>query len=318
MFETFASDALITAPIIAFLVATIATMIRLDVRLPESLSPILSTFLLLAIGLKGGKALAEFSPSDFAKPLLAVILLGVINPVIAFTLFRVITRLDIINSSALAAHYGSPSLVTFVVLLATLDSRGIKYEGYVSGLFACLEILGIVVALLLSAKPLVKPSWKTALSEVVHGRSIALLLTGLVVGAVVGPTRLAPTDPFFIDLLPGVLTLFLIEMGVLAAKSMRDFRSVGAKLITLAILIPLVNGLLGALAGSFAGMSIGGVVVMATLAGSASFVAAPAVIQIALPQASPSLYLTTSIGVTFPIFITLGIPFFIKVAEVLN
>ena len=206
------------------------------------------------------------------------------------------------------------SLVTFVVLLTTLNSRGIKYGGYATALFACLEIVGIVVALLMSKKTSINVSRKSLIIEMVRSPSIALIIIGILIGAIVGNARMTPTDSFFIDLIPGVLTLFLIEMGIIAAKHFADFRSIGFKLIFLAIAIPLINGMIGVLLAVLGGMSEGDVIVLGTLAGSASFVAAPAVVRVALPKASPSLYLTTSIGITFPIFVTVGIPMLITVA----
>ena len=312
------ADSLLTAPVIAFLVALVATLAKFEVRLPESLYPILSTFLLLAIGLKGGKALAAASPGDIWKPLVASLALGVVTPVVAFILFRVLNRLDTVNSAALAAHYGSVSAVTFTVLLSSLDTRGIDYEGFVAGLLAVLEIVGIIVALFLARGSSSGDGWKSALGEVVRGRSIALLVTGLVVGAVVGADRMAPTDPLFVGLFAGALTLFLIEMGVIAAERLRDISSAGWRMVALGVLIPLVNGLLGALLGTAAGLSTGGVAVMATLAGSASYIAAPAAVRIALPQASPGLYVTASLGVTFPFNLTLGIPYYIALAQALT
>ncbi len=309
---------LLTAPIVAFVVAMMATLLKVNLRMPESLYPIVSTFLLLGIGLKGGRELSEVSINSFWKPLLVVLLLGLINPLIAFSFFRHITRLDQSNSAALAAHYGSPSLVTFIVLLTTLDSRGIIYGGYATALFACLEIVGIVIALSMSSKTSINVSRSSVLLEIVRSPSIALIITGLSIGVIVGKTRMAPTDSFFIDLVPGVLTLFLIEMGIIAAKHFADFRSIGFRLIFLAIAIPLINGVIGVLLAVFGGMSEGDVIVLGTLAGSASFVAAPAVVRVALPKASPSLYLTTSIGITFPFLITLGIPMLIKVSELLS
>jgi len=312
------ADSLLTAPVIAFLVALVATLAKFEVRLPESLYPILSTFLLLAIGLKGGKALAAASPGDIWKPLVASLALGVVTPLVAFTLFRVLNKLDTVNSAALAAHYGSVSAVTFTVLLSSLDTRGIDYEGFVAGLLAVLEIVGIIVALFLARGSSSGDGWKSALGEVVRGRSIALLVTGLVVGAVVGADRMAPTDPLFVGLFAGALTLFLIEMGVIAAERLRDISSAGWRMVALGVLIPLVNGLLGALLGTAAGLSTGGVAVMATLAGSASYIAAPAAVRIALPQASPGLYVTASLGVTFPFNLTLGIPYYIALAQALT
>ena len=312
------TDSLLTAPVIAFLVALVATLAKFEVRLPESLYPILSTFLLLAIGLKGGEALAAASPGDIWKPLVASLALGVVTPFVAFTMFKVLNRLDTVNSAALAAHYGSVSAVTFTVLLSSLDTRGIDYEGFVAGLLAVLEIVGIIVALFLARGSSSGDGWKSALGEVVRGRSIALLVTGLVIGAVVGADRMAPTDPLFVGLFAGALTLFLIEMGVIAAERLRDISSAGWRMVALGVLIPLVNGLLGALLGTVAGLSTGGVAVMATLAGSASYIAAPAAVRIALPQASPGLYVTASLGVTFPFNLTLGIPYYIALAQALT
>ncbi|MFZ9445412.1 MAG: sodium-dependent bicarbonate transport family permease [Ilumatobacteraceae bacterium] len=312
------TDSLLTAPVIAFLVALVATLAKFEVRLPESLYPILSTFLLLAIGLKGGKALAAASPGDIWKPLVASLALGVVTPIVAFMMFKVLNRLDTVNSAALAAHYGSVSAVTFTVLLSSLDTRGIDYEGFVAGLLAVLEIVGIIVALFLARGSSSGDGWKSALGEVVRGRSIALLVTGLVVGAVVGADRMAPTDPLFVGLFAGALTLFLIEMGVIAAERLRDISSAGWRMVALGVLIPLVNGLLGALLGTAAGLSTGGVAVMATLAGSASYIAAPAAVRIALPQASPGLYVTASLGVTFPFNLTVGIPYYIALAQALT
>jgi len=311
-------DNILTAPVIAFLVALIATLLRFDLRIPDALYPILSTFLLLAIGIKGGKALSESSPAELWQPILAAVAIGVITPLIGYALFRKIAKLDITNAAALAAHYGSVSAVTFTVLISTLDAHGISYEGYVSGLLAVLEIVGIVIALFLAHKFSVGTDWKSGLSEVVRGKSIAFLVAGLLIGLIVGPDRLAPTDPLFVGLFSGALTLFLVELGAIAANRLRDFNVAGIRVVVLAIVVPLINGSVGAVLGSAAGMSVGGVAVMATLAASASYIAAPAAIRIALPEASPGIYVTASLGITFPFNLIVGIPLYIKIAEYLG
>jgi hypothetical protein len=315
VFASVIVDNLLSAPVIAFLVAVIATLAKFELRLPEGLYPILSTYLLFAIGLKGGRAMAESEPGDLWAPLLAAVVLGVITPVVAFVALRLIGRLDVINSSALAAHYGSVSAVTFTVVLATLESSGRSYEGYVTGLLAVLEVIGILVALFLARGATGAGGWQQALGEVARGRSIALLLAGIVIGVVVGPERLAPTDPVFLGLFTGALTLFLVEMGVVAAQRLRDVTSAGVAVVGLAIAIPVVNGFLGAAAGAIVGLSTGGTAVLATLAASASYIAAPAAVRIALPQASPGLYVTASLGITFPFNVVLGIPLYIAMAE---
>ena len=310
-------DNILTAPVIAFVVALIATLLRFDLRIPDALYPILSTFLLLAIGIKGGKALSESSPAELWQPLLAAIAIGVITPLIAYSLFRKTAKLDITNAAALAAHYGSVSAVTFTVLISTLDSHGIIYEGYVSGLLAVLEIVGIVVALFLAHNFSAGTDWKSGMSEVVRGKSIAFLVAGLLIGLIVGPERLAPTDPLFVGLFSGALTLFLVELGAIAANRLRDFNGAGIRVVILGIVVPLINGSIGAVIGSTAGMSVGGVAVMATLAASASYIAAPAAIRIALPEASPGIYVTASLGITFPFNLIVGIPLYIEIAELI-
>lgn len=312
------ADNLFTAPVIAFVVALVATLLRFEVRLPESLYPVLSTYLLLAIGIKGGRALSESSISEIWKALVATLILGVITPIIAFGLLRLFGKLDVINSAAIAAHYGSVSAVTFTVLVASLEARKMSYEEFASGLLAVLEIVGIIVALFLARSASKDSSWKDALSEVVKGRSIALLMAGIIIGGVVGTERLAPTDPLFVGLFSGALTLFLIELGVIAAERLRDIREAGVRLVILGIVIPLINGTLGALVGAAAGLSTGGVAVMATLAASASYIAAPAAVRIALPKASPGLYVTASLGITFPFNLTIGIPCYIALANALT
>ena len=317
IFSSILVDNILTAPVIAFVVALIATLMRFDLRIPDVLYPILSTFLLLAIGIKGGKALSESSPAELWQPLLAAIAIGVITPLVAYALFRKTAKLDITNAAALAAHYGSVSAVTFTVLISTLDSHGISYEGYVSGLLAVLEIVGIVVALILAHKFSVGTDWKSGLSEVVRGKSIAFLVAGLLIGLIVGPDRLAPTDPLFVGLFSGALTLFLVELGAIAANRLRDFNGAGIRVVILGIVVPLINSSIGAVLGSAAGMSVGGVAVMATLAASASYIAAPAAIRIALPEASPGIYVTASLGITFPFNLIVGIPLYIEIAELI-
>jgi len=309
---------LLTAPVIAFIVALLVTLLRFDVRLPEALYPILSTYLLLAIGIKGGRSLSTTSPGEIWLPLVGAVVLGVVTPLIAYALFRFVGSLNVVNSAALAAHYGSVSAVTFTVLIASLDSRDISYEGFVAGLLAILEIIGIVVALFIAGRGSPGTNWREGLSEVIRGRSIALLVTGMLIGAIVGETRLAPVDPLFVGLFTSALTLFLVEMGVVAAQRLREVAAAGPRVALLAIVIPFLNGVLGALVGAAAGLSTGGVAVMATLAASASYIAAPAAVRIALPEASPGIYVTASLGITFPFNLTVGIPIYIALAQALT
>jgi hypothetical protein len=307
-------DNLLSAPVVAFIVAATFTLLGADVRLPEGLYGILSSYLLLAIGIKGGRGLGEATIDELWAPLLAAGALGVATPLIAYVLLRRAGRLDRVNGAGVAAHYGSVSAVTYTVVIGLLESRGEGYEAFLTGLLAILEVIGIVVALSI-ARSSAGASYGEAILEVIRGRSISMLLAGLAIGLVVGSERLASVDPLFVGLFQGVLTLFLLEMGVLAAQRLRNAGTFGLRIIALAVVIPLVNGLLGAAAGAAAGLSTGGVTVLATLAASASYIAAPAAVRIALPAADPGLSITAALGVTFPFNIIIGVSVYAAYAE---
>ena len=309
-------DNLLSAPVIAFVVAVIATLARFDLRLPDALPPILSAYLLFAIGLKGGRSLSESSLSDLVLPVIIAVAIGVATPIVAWLVMRSFVKLSNVDAAGIAAHYGSVSAVTFVVVLATLDAQGMFYEGFVAGLLAILEVVGIVVGLALARSA--GSNLKDVLSEVTRGKSIAILLAGIVIGAAVGDARLAATDPLFVGLFTGALTLFLLEMGRLAGERLKDVAQAGWRLIAAAIVLPIVNGAIGAGLGAVSGLSTGGIAVLATLAASASYIAAPAAVRIALPEANPALSISTALGVTFPFNITLGIPLYIALAQWLS
>ena len=309
-------DNLLSPAVLAFVVSLAAALLRFDLRLPEALYPILSSFLLFAIGLKGGRALSDAGLADAWLPLAAAVALGVVTPLLAYGLLRWFGRIPTIDAAGIAAHYGSVSAVTFTVVIATLDARGTAHEGYMAGLLAVLEVVGIVVAISLARGATTK--FADAVREVVRGRSVSFLLAGIAIGWLAGGERLAPTDPLFVGLFTGALVLFLVEMGAIAATRLRDVRRAGWRLVVLAVAIPLVNGSLGALLGAAIGLSAGGTAILATMAASASYIAAPAAVRIALPQASPALYVTASLGITFPFNLIVGIPVYIALADSLT
>jgi hypothetical protein len=311
-------DGLLSAPVIAFMLAVLAGLARFEVRLPEALPPVLATFLLFAIGLKGGRSIAATSPGELAAPLLAALTIGVLTPLVAFVVMRGFVRLERDDAAGLAAHYGSVSAVTFIVALAVVESQGIPAEGILAGLLGVLEVVGIVVGLALATRARGGATWTEALSEIVRGRSITMLLLGIAVGALAGDARLAPVDPVFVGLFQGALVLFLLEMGAIAAERLREVARVGARLVVAAVAVPVLNGGIGALLGAAAGLSTGGVAVLATLAASASYIAAPAAVRIALPEADPALSISAALGITFPFNLTVGIPLFVWVATLLT
>jgi hypothetical protein len=315
---TIVLDNLLSAPVLAFVVAGVFALARFEIRLPQSLPPILSTFLLFAIGLKGGRSIAGTALVELAGPLLASVVIGVVTPLIAFVAMRAFVRLSRVDAAGVAAHYGSVSAVTFIVAITVVEDRGLAAEGLLAGLLAVLEIVGIVVGLALVGRSERSGGWASALSEIVRGRSIAYLLAGLAVGVMAGDARLAPVDPLFVGLFQGALVLFLLEMGAIAAERLREVARVGVRLVVAAIAVPVVNGIIGAVLGAVAGLSTGGVAVLATLAASASYIAAPAAVRIALPEADPALSISAALGITFPFNLTLGIPMFLWFATLLT
>jgi uncharacterized protein len=310
-----------SVPVLAFLLGVLAAGLKADLRLPDAVYQGISMYLLLGIGLKGGVALRESSLTEVAGPVVATIILGVGIPVLAFFILRVLTRLGPIDRGALAAHYGSTSLVTFTAALVFLEASSIPFEGYVSTLLAIMEIPGILVGLLLAGRAAAGPgerSWSEALREVLLGRSVLLLAGGLVIGVVTGPVGYVRVEPFFGALFTGVLALFLLEMGVLAGRRLGALREAGVGLFVFALAFPVLAGTLGVTGGLLAGMSDGGAMVLGVLTASASYIAAPAAVRLALPQANPGITLTASLGITFPFNLVVGIPLYWLIAQSLG
>ena len=306
-------------PVLAFGAGAAAVLVRRSVRIPNAVYVALSVFLLSAIGFKGGVALAATTPSQIALPALATLALGVGTPVAVFTVLRRTRRFSTIDAAALAAHYGSVSAVTFTAAVAFLGAVSVPVEGFMPTLLAILEVPAIVVALLLARRSeATKASWGPALREVVTGRSIVLLMTGLGVGLAAGRLGMASVPPAFTQLFLIALTLFLLEMGMTAARKLGDIRSAGSVLCTFALITPVVMGTVGVLLGRLAGLSVGGTTVFAVMAASASYIAAPAAVRIALPTANPGLYLTAALGITFPFNLIIGIPLYHGLAKVVH
>ena len=308
---------LLSPVVLAFLLGAVAVWVRSDLRIPDGMYTGMSLYLLLAIGLKGGAALAKTPLGEVWLPTLAVLALGCAIPVWTYGVARGLGRLNVPDSAALAAHYGSVSVVTFVASLSFLDAAGVAYEGYLPALVALLEVPAIAVAIAIArvAGSGKEGGWGPALHEVFSGRSILLLVGGLVIGAASGPVGLAKVAPLFVEPFQGVLVLFLLEMGMVAARRFRELRAVGAFLVLFGIGMPVLHGALGAWVGYLAGMSPGGTTVLGVLAASASYIAAPAAVRVALPDANPGLYLTASLAITFPFNLAVGIPLYHAIAQ---
>jgi hypothetical protein len=310
---------LTSAPVLAFALGLLAAAVKTDLRLPEPIYQGISIYLLLGIGIKGGVALSNAEFAEVGMPILGTLLLGVTIPMLAFFILKFMKKLSVIDRGALAAHYGSTSLVTFTAAIIFYESISISVEGYLTTLLAILEIPGIIVGLMLASRGLRREvSWGESLREILTGRSIFLLAGGLAIGFLTKSTGFARIEDFFVVLFPGVLTLFLLELGIVAGRRLSDLKSAGFGLVIFGIGFPLLAGTLGVLTGHLTGLSLGGAATLGVLSASASYIAAPAAVRLALPEASPGIYLTASLGITFPFNLTLGIPIMLELSRFLE
>jgi hypothetical protein len=302
--------------VLGFALGAAGAFLKSDLRLPEAVHSALGSYLLLAIGMKGGVELARADPAALALPAAATLLAGTLVPLACFHVLRRLGRFSAIDAAAVAAHYGSVSVVTFTAATAFVEARGLSSEGYLSALVVFLEIPGILVGLAL-ARSGRGGSSRSTLHEVLTGKSNLLLAGGVLIGAAAGAEGFASVGAFFVDPFRGALTLFLVDMGALAASRLRDLRRAGAFLAVFALAAPVANGLLGAFLGTCAGLTTGGVTVFAAMVASASYIAAPIAVRLALPEANPTLYLTSSLGITFPFNLAIGIPLYHELALLL-
>jgi uncharacterized protein len=302
--------------ILFFIIGIVAGLLRSDLRLPAVVYETLSIYLLLAIGLKGGIQLAESELARVILPSLGTLLLGLVVPIVAYLILRGIGKFSIADSAALAAHYGSVSAVTYAIVLTYIERMAIPLEGFTTVLLVLLEIPAILVGIFLARLKLSSGPvrWGRLLHEVFLGKSVYLLVAGLIVGYLTGAEKAAALDPVFTEPFKGALAFFLLEMGIVTSHRLADLKKVGLFLVSFAIVMPVISGVLGTVTGWAFGLTVGGTAVLATLAASASYIAAPAAMRIAVPESNPTLYLVASLGVTFPFNITIGIPLYYHMA----
>jgi hypothetical protein len=313
-----AIENLTSPPVLAFVLGALAVALRSDLRLPDPIHTWLATYLLLAIGLKGGHALRGVSVGEVLAPAGATVALGVVIPLVVFFVARRLIRVTLPDAGSLAAHYGSVSVVTFTAALTFAASAGIRVEPFMTSLVALLEVPGIVVALLLVSMRREGTELRAALREVLTGRSVLLLVGGLVIGVVTSEASFERVAPFFVELFTGLLVLFLLDMGATAASRLKESRGLRPAVVVLALGAPITFGVLGVLAGSLVGLSVGGAAVLGTMAASASYIAAPAAVRTALPDADPGLALGAALGVTFPFNLAIGIPLLFVLSRVIG
>lgn len=314
---------LLSPVVLFFILGVIAALARSDLTIPEAVAKFLALYLMMAIGLKGG---VEVAKQGFHSTMLAALLAGIalsfLIPLLAYAVLRAVTKLSAVDASAVAAHYGSISAVTLAAALDVLNRVGLTSEGYMVAVAAVMETPAIISALLIARRAAPTASTTTTgqlLHEASLNGSVITLVGAFFVGWIAGPDGVKPVAPLFTDLFRGLLCIFLLDMGLVAGRGLaRAKKYLDWRLVAFGILMPLTAGAIAAVLAHTMGLSTGGTMVFITLAASSSYIAVPAAMRIALPQAEPAIYLTLSLGVTFPFNLTLGLPLYLAIAQMLK
>ncbi|MDC0736800.1 sodium-dependent bicarbonate transport family permease [Cognatishimia sp. SS12] len=308
---------LLAPTILFFILGLIAALARSDLSIPEGAAKIMSIYLLMAIGFKGGAAVAQTGISgQLIATLVAGVILSFVLPFVAYALLRVMTKLDALNAAAVAGHYGSISIVTFVTAVSVLDGMGVTSEGYLVAVAAVMEVPAIMSALWLAARKGGVAAMDCGLMRHIIGNgSIVLLIGSFAIGAITGQEGLTQLEPFIVVPFTGVLAVFLLDMGLSAGKSLlQNRKDISGGVLAFGCIMPVIGSLFGWVAGALLGLSTGGVFLLMVLSASASYIAVPAAMRLALPQAKAGIYLSLALGVTFPFNLTLGLPLYYLIA----
>jgi uncharacterized protein len=296
--------------ILFFVLGLVAGALKADLRLPSAIYELLTTLLLLSIGLKGGIELAGTDILSVLPSLFVIASMGLVLGLLAFVLLRLSRHLPRADAASIAAHYGSVSVGTFAVAVAYLAHLGVPHEAHAPAWVVVLEVPAILPGIVLVRGLRPEIGWRGIGREVFLGKGVVLLLGGLLIGMLSGRDAIEPLAPLFIDAFRGVLALFLLEMGLVAAAQATGLRSHGAFLLAFALAFPLIGATVATGFAVFLGLSFGGAVLLATLGASASYIAAPAAMRLSVPEANPALSLTASLAVTFPFNVIIGIPLY--------
>lgn len=312
--------------ILFFVLGWASVTARARLEIPEEMVRAMSYYLMASIGLKGGIELAhEGWTGAVVMACLAAVFLSVLVPVLAFVILRWVGGLSGLDAASISAHYGSVSAVTFLTAAAFLTRQGYTYEGYTVAMMAVMESPAIAVGLILarfSPPPDRKEDEPASFAEILResllNGAVIVLVGALVIGAMTGDRAHEAVGPFFFTLFQGVLCLFLLHMGVEAARRFSEFREVGRFLTVFGLVMPIIGASLGLFIGWLLGLSEGGTTLIAILGASASYIAVPASMHLALPQANHSYAMTLALGITFPFNVIVGIPLYFWVARLIQ
>ncbi len=314
---------LLNPPVLFFFLGIAAVLCRSDLEIPNPITKALSLYLLFAIGFKGGYALNQSGlNAEVVIALLVAILLATVVPLYAYWILR--RRLSVADASAIAATYGSISAVTFITASAYLEKLGIDYSGYLVAAMALMESPAIIIGVMLYRRYRDSTGddgntsdWGELFRDAFFNGSVFLILGSMVIGALTGDNGMTALKPFTSELFTGVLCLFLLDMGLVAARRLSDLARGGLFLSGFSIVLPLFNAVLATVCARLIGMSEGDALMLIVLAASASYIAVPAAIRLAIPDANPSLYVPMSLAITFPFNITIGIPLYHMIVKAL-
>lgn len=303
--------------VLAFVLGAIAGFVKSELELPEAVIKLLSIYLLFSLGLSGGRELAKAEIADVLPLLGLTLVMTVAIPSLAYVVTRRLGGFDISNAAAIAAHYGSVSTATFFASMSFAAARGTPAKGTMAAMVALMEF-GVIYSLVLARLAMGRQRRGEGggvrvaelLLSVVRGRGILLLLGGMAIGALATDKQWGQISPFYEGLFRGMLMLFLLEMGITAARQIGAFRQVGLFMAGFGVLMPLLHGLVGVTLAHAIGLGVGGAFVFGALCASASFIDAPAACRASLPEANPGIYLTASLGVTLPFNLMVGLPLY--------
>ena len=304
--------------VLAFVLGAIGGFLKSELELPEAVIKLLSIYLLFSLGLTGGRELAKAEMAS-VLPLSGVTLLMTFAiPSVVYLVIRRLGRMDIANSAAIAAHYGSVSTATFFASMTFAAAMATPAPGFMAAIVALMEF-GVIYSLAIARVARGRLGGGVRAAElflsVVRGRGILLLAGGMAIGALANDKQWGQISPFYEGLFRGMLMLFLLEMGITAARQLKAFREVGVFMVGFGMLMPLVNGAVGVTLAHAVGLDVGGSFVFGAICASASFIDAPAACRASLPEANPGIYLTASLGVTLPFNLIVGLPLYYAYAR---
>jgi uncharacterized protein len=305
--------------VLFFILGVIGGLLKSDLELPKPFLEALTIFLLLTLGLKGGVAISKSDSTQLIVPAIVLVVGALVLAAVAFVLLFRVGRLSRIDAAATAAHYGSVSVITFVVAQTYLSQIGVAFNAQMAFYLAVLEVPALILAAALGKRDEANPGhWAEFTRELMFGKSVLLLIGGMAIGAIAGEKGVEPFAPLFFDLFRGVVCFLILELGVTTARQLPELRKSGVFLVIFGIVFPIVASLFGAVIAKTLGFSIGDQTLVAVLFASASYIAAPSAMRVALPHANLGLAIAPVIAVTFPFNVVIGVAMYHRFVLAMN